>query len=106
MEKFLKERKILYKKNIFWNIDKNSKIDDATLIEHTLKYGDLDDIVKIFKMFKKHEIKKIWLKSMAGDKRFIKTNLLLARVFFDMDVESDYFEGLESGRFKVRLSIK
>ena len=94
------------KTNIFWNLDDNSTVDKVTLIEHTFKYGDFDDIVKIFKTFDKNEIKKIWLKTMANDKRFIKTNLLLARVFFDMDVENDYFEDLDGGRFKVRLSVK
>jgi len=94
------------KTNIFWNLDDNSVVDNITLIEHTFKYGDFDDIVKIFKTFDKNEIKKIWLKTMASDKRFIKINLMLARVFFDMDVEKDYFEEIDSGRFKIRLFVK
>ncbi len=94
------------KNNIFWNINKNSKVDEATLIEHTLKYGDFEDIVKLFKKIDKEKIKEIWLKNMAGDNRFLKVSLMIARIFFDMDVESNYFKGLNSGRFEVRVSVK
>jgi len=90
--------------NIFWN--SQSEVDKVTLIEHTLKYGDFDDISKLFKKYSKKEIKNIWYKTMAGDKRFIKTNLLLARIFFDMDIEKEYFESLNNERFKVRVSIR
>ncbi|BAI79859.1 hypothetical protein DEFDS_0363 [Deferribacter desulfuricans SSM1] len=91
---------------IYWNIKKNSDIDEATMIEHTLKYGDLDDIIELFKRINNNKIKGIWLKTMAPDKRFLKLNLMVARIFFDMDVEKDYFEGLDNARFKVRVSVK
>ena len=94
------------KQNIFWNIEKNSTVDKETMIENTIKYGDFNDIIKLFKVFSKQEIKKIWLKTMANDTRFIKTNLMIARIFFDMDVESDYFKRLDSARFKIRVSVK
>ncbi|WP_025270769.1 hypothetical protein [Hippea sp. KM1] len=92
--------------SVFWNIDKNSKIDEVTLIEHTLKYGDFDDIVDLFKKIDKNRIKEVWLKTMATDKRFLKVNLMIARIFFDMDVEKDYFEGLNNARFEVKVSVK
>ena len=90
----------------FWNINSNSKIDEVTLIEHTLKYGDFDDIMDLFKRIDKNRIKEVWLKAMAPDKRFLKVNLMIARIFFDMDVEKDYFKGLNNARFKVRVSVK
>ncbi len=42
---------------------------------------------------------------MASDKRFVKLNLLtIARVFLDMDVESDYFKGIKNARLeKLKL---
>lgn len=92
--------------NIFWNVKSNSIIDEATLIEHTLKYGDFDDIVDLFKKIDKDRIKEVWLKTMAPDKRFLKVNLMIARIFFDMDIEKDYFEGLSNARFEVRVSVK
>ena len=92
--------------NIFWNIEKNSKIDEKTFIEHTLKYGDFPDIVKLFKKINKEKIKNIWLKTMAYDNRFLKINLMLARIFFNMNVESDYFKRLNNARFKVQLFVR
>jgi hypothetical protein len=94
------------KNNLFWHVKDGSKIDKVTLVEHSFKYGDFDDIVKVFKTLDKEEIKEIWLKTMAWDERFIKINLMIARLFFDMDVESDYFKGLNNGRFKVKLSVR
>ena len=93
-------------KNIFWNIEKNSKKDDKTIIEHTIKYGDFNDIVKLFENYKKNHIKNIWFKNIANDKRFLKLNLMIARIFFDMDIESSYFKRLENGRFKDRVFIR
>jgi len=43
---------------------------------------------------------------MAGDKRSLKTNLMIARIFFDMDVEGDYLKRLNNARFKVKVSVK
>ncbi|MGA1863028.1 hypothetical protein OWM07_09130 [Deferribacter thermophilus] len=92
--------------SIYWNIKKNSDIDETTMIEHTLKYGDLDDIIELFKRINNDKIKEIWLKTMAPDRRFLKLNLMIARIFFDMNVEKDYFESLDNARFKVRVSVK
>jgi len=92
--------------NMFWNIDKKDNLDMTTIIEHTLKYGDYSDVQNIFKKYNKEEIKKIWLQTMAYDKRFIKINLMIARIFFDMDIESSYFKRQENGRFEVRVFIK
>ena len=42
----------------------------------------------------------MWQKSMVTDKNFIKTNLMLARVFFGMDVEAEYFKEMKSARLE------
>ena len=74
------------------------------LIEHTLKYADFDDIVLLLKLFGKRKVKVIWKKTMKNDTRFIKVNLMIARVFFGMDVESDYFKKVKHERFeKLKL---
>ncbi len=41
---------------------------------------------------------------MQDDKRFIKLNVMIARVFFDMNVDGDYFKRLKNGRFENLLS--
>jgi len=91
----------LKSKGIFWSYSKDitlEDIGDKILIEYALKYGDFDDIVVLFKLYNKAFIKEVWQEKLARDKRFVKLNVMLARVFFDMNVESSYFKGLESAR--------
>jgi len=104
----MKNNSILNNKanNIFWNIKDDSKVDKITMIEHTIKYGDLDDIKVLFKKFDKNYIKQVWLKTMAWDTRFLKINLMIARIFLDMDVESDFFKSLKNGRFETKVLVK
>ena len=94
-------------KGIFWSYDKGveySDFNEGVFIEHTLKYGDFDDIVRLFELFGKGEIQTIWEREMKSDPRFVKLNYMLARVFFGMDVESDYFKKQKHERLeKLRL---
>jgi len=93
----------LKNKGIFWSYSKDitlEEIGDKIFVEYILKYGDFDDIALIFKLYDKEFIKEVWHKSLVSDSRFIKLNLMLARVFFDINVESSYFKGLNSARYK------
>ncbi len=94
----------LKEKGIFWSYSKEMDYNENLLIEHTLKYADFDDIVLLLKLFGKRKVKSIWEKTMKSDTRFIKLNLMIARVFFGMDVESDYFKKVKNERFeKLKL---
>ncbi len=102
-----KRRNVLFNKlkdkGVFWSFSKNITceiFDDDLFIEYTLKYGDFDDIKEILRLFGKDKVKKVWEKNMMYDKRFIKVNLLIARVFFSMDIESTYFEDEKHDRVK------
>lgn len=93
----------LKNKGIFWSYSKNityDKAGDNLFIEYVLKYGDFEDIKSIFNLFGENKIKKIWKLSLVSDERFKKLNLFLARVFFSMDVEANYFEGIMNGRLE------
>lgn len=94
-------------KGIFWSYKKNISYDEAgagLFTEHLLKYGDFDDIKRGFELFGKRYIRRIWEDKLKADKSFIKTNLMLARVFLDMDVESRYFKEVKNARFeKLKL---
>jgi len=91
-------------KGIFWSYSKDMEYNENLLIEYTLKYADFDDIVLLLKLFGKRKVKTIWKKTMQSDTRFTKLNLMLARVFFDMDVEADYFKKVKNERFeKLKL---
>ena len=65
------------------------KINSRYSIYFNHKY--FDDIVLLLKLFGKRKVKAVWEKTMKSDTRFIKVNLMIARVFFGMDVESDFF---------------
>lgn len=97
----------LKNRGVFWSYSKDITYKDAgesLFIEHLLKYGDFDEIVLGFKLFSKRLIKKIWEEKVMRDQKFIKTNLMIARVFFNMDVESSYFKEMKSARFeKLKL---
>jgi REP element-mobilizing transposase RayT len=99
--------KKLRDKGIFWSYSKNVSYEDigsGLFVEYLLKYGDFDDIKLGFELFGKRYMKKIWEEKLKSDKGFIKTNLMLARVFFDMDVESNYFKEVKNERFeKLKL---
>ena len=94
-------------RGIFWSYSKNisfEEIGERLTIEYLLKYGDFDEIVLGFRLFGKQVVKEVWEERLKSDKRFIKLNVMLARVFFGMDVESDYFKGIKNARFeKLRL---
>ena len=97
----------LKNKGIFWSYSKEITYEEAgdkLFLEYLLKYGDFDDLVLAFNLYHKETIKTVWEKTLKDDKRFIKLNLMLARVFFGMDVESSYFKEVKNARLeKLRM---
>jgi len=97
----------LKNKGIFWSYSKElsyEKAGDKLFLEYLLKYGDFDDLVLAFKLYDKETIKTVWEKTLKDDKRFIKLNLMLARIFFGMNVESSYFREVKNARLeKLRM---
>ncbi len=94
-------------KGIFWSYSKDityEEFGEKLLIEYVLKYADFDDIEQCFELFGIKKVKNVWEEKLKSDKSFIKTNLMIARVFFSMDVESDYFKEVKNARLeKLRL---
>jgi hypothetical protein len=93
----------LKNKGIFWSYSKEisyKTIKDELFLEYLLKYGDFDDLLFAFKLYEKKYIKSVWEKYLKDDIRFIRLNLMLARLFFNMDVESDYFKGVKNARLE------
>ena len=90
-------------KGIFWSYPKDisyEKVGDKLFLEYLLKYADFDDLKLAFRLYDRATIKSIWEEKLKDDKRFIKLNLMLARVFFGMDVESSYFKEVKNARFE------
>lgn len=94
-------------KGLFWSYSKDMNYEEfgeKLLVEYVLKYADFDDIELCVRLFGKKEVKSIWEEKLKNDRNFIKINLMLACVFFDMDVEADYFKEVKNARFeKLKL---
>lgn len=89
-------------KGIFWSYGHEislSEIGNDLFLEYLLKYGDMDDIKAGIDHYGLRKMQSVWEQTMVPDKRFIKMNVMLARAFFNMDVESDYFQERQHGRF-------
>ena len=88
-------------KGIFWSFAKDitlEQVGDKIFLEYLLKYGDFDDLILTFRLYDKEYTKSVWEEKLKSDKSFIKLNLMLARVFFGMDVESSYFKEVKNAR--------
>jgi len=94
-------------KGIFWSYDTDvsyEEFGEKLLIEYVLKYADFDEIELCFNLFGKRAVKSVWEEKLGSDRAFIKTNLMIARVFLGMDIESDYFKGVKNARLeKLKL---
>ncbi len=80
----------LRNKGVFWSYSKDityEEFGEKLLIEYVLKYADFDDIEQCFELFGIKKVKNVWEEKLKSDKSFIKTNLMIARIFFGMDVE-------------------
>ncbi len=94
-------------KGIFWSYSKDisyEEIGENISVEYLLKYGDFDDIKLTLVLYGIRFTKKVWNEKLKNDAQFIKTNLMIARVFFGMDIESQYFKEVKNERLeKLRL---
>lgn len=88
---------------VFWSYSKElnyQQCGNELFIEYLLKYGDFDDIVQGFKLFGKRIIKSVWQSTVISNNQFVRLNVMLANVFFDMDVDGSYFKNIENERYK------
>ncbi len=94
-------------RGVFWSYSKTIEYDQAghgLFVEYLLKYGDFDEISLGFELFGKRVMKSIWQARVANNHQFLKLNVMLARVFFNMDVDGDYFSKVKNERLeKLRL---
>jgi hypothetical protein len=93
----------LKKEHAFWSFDPAtvtlSRMDDNYLIEKVLYHLDWDDIMILFEIFPKTQIKKVWKDNLCplGD-YFDKMNILYAAVLFDIKNPRRYIK-TQSNRF-------
>jgi predicted DNA binding protein len=54
------------------------------IIEHTLRYGDIDEIFEVISKYGKEKCKSVWQKTLIADKRIIKLNHFIGKFIFDL----------------------
>lgn len=95
------------RKGLFWSYGPTIRYTpdlDSLLIETVLKYGDYENIRDVFHLYDRVLIQTVWRERVMFDSRFLKTNYFLARMFFGMKVEADYFSGgMNEREKKLRL---
>lgn len=90
-------------KGVFWSYSKEisyEKAGENLFIEYLYKYGDFDDIRLGFSLFGKRVMKRVWEEKLKSDKRFIKLNFMIARVFLGMNIEASYLKEVKNERFE------
>jgi len=93
----------LKKAGVFWSYAQNLGCEDVSehvFIEQTLKYADFDDIKELIALFGPKKVKKVWEANMKGDRRFRKINLLIARVFLDLDLDLEELKKAKNARLE------
>jgi hypothetical protein len=71
----------LMKKRVLWSYSPDADLPDGIIVEYTLKYGEVHDIINLFEIFSEDFISQTWLETMSNDDRFDKTNHYL-KLFF------------------------
>ena len=95
--------KLLLKINAFWSYtgDFIEKIQDDELIEKTFIYLDLNGIAKLFELYPRDYIRKVWREKMAiqGDYLF-DLNVMIALYYFDIERPEEYIQWVENEHIK------
>lgn len=79
----------------FWSYAAEANISDEVLIEEALRWGDVDELQTLFKMFAVKEIKKVWREKMLADERIYRHNFYLAAIFFNIQNPKRYILPLQ-----------
>ncbi|GHS91254.1 hypothetical protein FACS1894174_00250 [Bacteroidia bacterium] len=96
----------LLKANAFWSYANMSaeNIPDEELIEKTFIYLDLRDIARLFELYPRNYIRKVWRENMAiqGDYLF-NLNVMIALYYFDIRQPEKYLKNVEQEHIKHLL---
>jgi len=83
----------LIKKKAFWSYNTlTSKFDDSIIIENCLLWGDVEELIALFKLFDFETIKKIWVEKLVPMDIFYKNNYYLGKIFFDIEDIREFIE--------------
>jgi hypothetical protein len=92
----------LQKNNLFWSYHTpEGEIDsEELLIEKVLLYLDLEEIRKLFSIFPKEDVKRVWMEKMVPDSRYHSLNVLYAFLYFGINDPERYLEQMLYHHYK------
>jgi len=97
----------LLKANAFWSYANvpAENIPDGELIEKTFIYLDLKDIARLFELYPRNYIRKVWREKMAiqGDYLF-NLNVMIALYYFNIRQPEKYLKNVEREHIKHLLA--
>ncbi len=88
--------------NCFWSYSEVSAedVDDATLIEKTMRHLDIDEINLLFKLFPYSMIKRVWLDRLVPEGEYVfALNRLFAWYYFNAKKPSSYVRAMATRHF-------
>lgn len=96
----------LHKVNAFWSYADVSaeNVPDEELIEKVFVYLDMGDIAKLFELYPKEYVRRVWRARMAvqGDYLF-NLNVMIAMYYFDIHKPERYLRRVEREHIKQLL---
>jgi hypothetical protein len=74
------------KLNIYagYSVNSATEMNENIIIEHTLRYEDINPIKEIIRKYGTEKCKSVWEKTLIPDKRLEKLNYFLARFIFNI----------------------
>ena len=88
----------LMQAHAFWSYDEVEKSDfpNELLIENVFVHLDIDDISKLFELFPKNYVQKVWRENMAVQGEYLfDLNVMIALVFFHIKKPEEYIRRQE-----------
>jgi len=97
----------LLKANAFWSYTNVSEqnISDDELIERVFIYLDLKDIAKLFELYPRDYVRKIWRENLAVQGEYLfNLNVMIALYYFYIKQPEQYLRRLEREHIKQQLT--
>ncbi len=79
----------------FWSYAPEANISDEVLIEEALRWGDVEELLTLFKLYPLSHIRNVWREKMIPDERIYRHNFYLAAIFFNIENPKRYILSIQ-----------
>jgi hypothetical protein len=78
-----------------YSVDALKSMPENLLIEEALRYGDVPEIMMVFKLYPLKLVRQVWREKMIPDQRIYGHNVYLASIFFNIENPKRYILPLQ-----------